>query len=578
MTARAKAAAKKTAKVAAKTTKPAAKKTTKPSTKPAAKTTTKPAAKTASSASSSGKRTTKTSTSTLPGLLGDWVQRVHEAAAILSKHPQVDVLARWQGPPVDPAVLDAIEAKLGVPLGEAARNLYLQADGLALVWVPKGEGPRAIRGRPTMRSLEPLTSGGAIALWPVAEVFGLRGAPAFDYRQTTDDGASRWGFDFPGNYYTPAFVRVGDELRVQVGDDHGAAWDGPTVTLDRYLENVLASWGALDARREQFVRGSGEAIEPVPLATLLPSPVTRDEHKLRRALEDRIYNQPLPIPVADWRPLISAALRARDDLVVRLGLQLIVKLGPAAAVIRDELLAYIRRGQRLWEVGDALAALPAEPLARDFMPLLAFAASNTAGAYDGIARALAASLERDPRPEHLAAWLATLTGEARTPYLVALYLRGAGLRAAASEQLRGRVDALDRDPDDRLSAAHYAALAWADLHPEDRRPVIVTHLRHVLADSFAVAAYFERMVDWPVLGECLDAVLAAVAGSGDLAVTKARSRHLARRGPAIVAALRTILADEEPGNRYIRDVILREVAPELPLDAATRARVAALLG
>jgi hypothetical protein len=78
-----------------------------------------------------------------------------------------------------------------------------------------------------------------------------------------------WGFDFPGNFYTPAFVRVGDGLQVRVGDDHGAAWDGPTVSFERYLENVLATWGSIDERVKHFVKGKGKPVAAVPLVRLL---------------------------------------------------------------------------------------------------------------------------------------------------------------------------------------------------------------------------------------------------------------------------------------------------------------------
>jgi hypothetical protein len=102
-----------------------------------------------------------------------------------------------------------------------------------------------------------------IALMPVNEVFGLgRPRPFFDYAQFMPGAPHHWGFDFPGNYYTPAFVVTDAGLRVKVGDDHGAAWDGPAVPFERYMEAVLATWGSVEARARVFVRGSGKPPKP----------------------------------------------------------------------------------------------------------------------------------------------------------------------------------------------------------------------------------------------------------------------------------------------------------------------------
>lgn len=204
------------------------------------------------------------------GALSGWLQRLNAAIATLQAHPEVDVVANWQAPGATAAQLDAVEAKLGLKLDPAIRSLYQQVNGLALVWGPKGECPRPVKGRPTMMYIESLWgSRGAIFLYPIGEVFGVSGPATFDYAQFMPGDPPHWGFDFPGNFYTPAFVRVGDQLRVRVGDDHGAAWDGPTVTFERYLENVLASWGSIDERARQFVTGKGAAIQPMQLAKLL---------------------------------------------------------------------------------------------------------------------------------------------------------------------------------------------------------------------------------------------------------------------------------------------------------------------
>ena len=206
----------------------------------------------------------------LTGPLGDWLARLNASIASLQADPRVDVVVNWQAPGATVEQLDAVEAKLGVKLGPAIRNFYQQVNGLALVWGPKGECPKPLRGRPKMMYMESLGGArGAIYMPPVGDVFGVRGQPEFDYAQFMDGAPSHWGFDFPGNFYTPAFVRVGDGLQVRVGDDHGAAWDGPTVSFERYLENVLASWGSIDERARQFVQGKGKPVAALPLAKLL---------------------------------------------------------------------------------------------------------------------------------------------------------------------------------------------------------------------------------------------------------------------------------------------------------------------
>ncbi|MBK9754598.1 MAG: hypothetical protein IPO88_14035 [Nannocystis sp.] len=268
------------AKVPAKKAAAAAKVTAKVTAKAAAKVTpTKAAAKVTPTKAAAKVTPTKAATKVTPkqaapaattGALSGWLQRLNAAIAALQAHPEVDVVANWQAPGATAAQLDAVEAKLGLKLDPAIRNLYQQVNGLALVWGPKGECPRSVKGRPTMMYIESLWgSRGAIFLYPIGEVFGVKGRPTFDYAQFMPGDPPHWGFDFPGNFYTPAFVQVGDELRVRVGDDHGAAWDGPTVSFERYLENVLASWGSIDQRAEQFVTGKGAAIKPMQLAKLL---------------------------------------------------------------------------------------------------------------------------------------------------------------------------------------------------------------------------------------------------------------------------------------------------------------------
>lgn len=205
------------------------------------------------------------------GPLGDWVARLNAMIAVLKKHPGVELLEKRVGTPAQAKDLRLIERELGFDLDPAVRDLYLQANGVLVVWIRRGERGNIPRSRHlSARDLEFVPPGaGVIALAPAHQVFGKPGPVRMDYAKFMPGEPPHWGFDFPGNYYTPAFVRVDDALKVKVGDDHGAAWDGPVVTLERYMEVVLATWGSIDARARVFVRGKGAAVLPMTLDQVL---------------------------------------------------------------------------------------------------------------------------------------------------------------------------------------------------------------------------------------------------------------------------------------------------------------------
>ncbi len=251
----AKAPAKKVAKAAA--AKVPAKKVAKAA---AAKVTAKlPAKKVAKAAASTG------------GGVASWIARLDAKIAELRASSGAKVLAVWRGDPISSETIKEIEAKVGA-LDAGIRDFYAQANGLGLVWVLADahvRGSLKEDGRPSMRELEDLPpSAGVIALIPLEEVFGLTEAPFFDYAEFMPASSPHWGFDFPGNFYTPAFVREGDALTVKVGDDHGAAWDGKAVSFEQYLEGVLATWGLVNARADVFIHGKGRA-RPMTLAQAL---------------------------------------------------------------------------------------------------------------------------------------------------------------------------------------------------------------------------------------------------------------------------------------------------------------------
>ena len=260
--AKAKAPAKKVAKAA--TAKVPAKKVAKAATaeKAAKKVTAKAAAKKVA------KKVAKAA-SPAGGGLASWSTRLDKMIAALRADAGVKVLAVWRGEPISPESIAAVEGKIGIGLDAGIRDFYAQANGLAVVWVLADAHVRVSLkqdGRPSMQELEELPpSAGVIALIPLEEVFGVDEAPFFDYARFMPETPPHWGFDFPGNFYTPAFVRVGSELRVKVGDDHGAAWDGKAVTFEMYLEGVLATWALVAARADVFIHGKGRA-KPMTLA------------------------------------------------------------------------------------------------------------------------------------------------------------------------------------------------------------------------------------------------------------------------------------------------------------------------
>lgn len=262
----AKAAAKKTsAKTAEAATRAAAKKTAKAATPGAGKAAAKKATK---AAGSSGKAAPVVS-----GPLADWVARFRSMVSTLESDPRAHVLASWEGPRMVPGLIKEVEKRIGGPLDPAIGNVYLQVNGFGVVWVPKGRevGVRlSRRKRPSMMDLEGLPPGaGVIAVMPIHEVFGLGRRPFFDYAQFMPGEPPHWGFDFPGNFYTPAFVQTSQGLMVKVGDDHGASWDAPAVTFERYMENVLATWGGVAARARVFIKGKGKPVKEESLTQAL---------------------------------------------------------------------------------------------------------------------------------------------------------------------------------------------------------------------------------------------------------------------------------------------------------------------
>lgn len=206
-------------------------------------------------------------------------------AAEVSSHPRVHVVALHRGPPRDPETLDPGFVRVfGVAPGDDVRSFYAARDGCALVWMDREDAAfdatkhRFEEGMPVARMFDDLVteSTHAIVMPGLDHVLGANG---MDYAcQNAQLGGAREryqrsfvAFDFPGGYYTPAFVVERARLAVQVGDDHGVFDDGrPTVSFDAYLEAVIATKGSIRSRHDLF------GLHPSPARVLGAAPTIDD--------------------------------------------------------------------------------------------------------------------------------------------------------------------------------------------------------------------------------------------------------------------------------------------------------------
>lgn len=237
--------------------------------------------------------------------LGDFRERLIARIAELAARDDIKVLYSVIGDPVSPEAVDAAGAKLGVSWSPEERELYARMNGFCLVWVstdaPQFEKSihKPKKGRPAPKLLEELDTSAfrVIDMRPIEDVVDT----PVDYAKWLSDETPRIGFDFPGNYTTPALVIRDGRVMVEVGDDHGAAWDSRASTLEDYAETILATWGDVELRRAIYLKGElgvGRAYfesHPVPLASLLPPPLPKsaaEEAKLARLLS-RTYGKDL---------------------------------------------------------------------------------------------------------------------------------------------------------------------------------------------------------------------------------------------------------------------------------------------
>ena len=274
----------------------------------------------------------KAGTAGLPDLprtrLSDFRERFLAMIAELEANPDVRILCKVVGDPTSPAKLDAVATRNGFSLSAEERDFYARMNGSALVWAaihskaydPKVHKPK--KGWPTMPFLEGLDVAAIriISMPPFDKVFER----PFDYSEWLDESPPRIGFDFPGNYTTPAFVIRDGRITVEVGDDHGACWDGRSTSFEDYVETVLATYGDVTVRRDIYVDrklGVGRAHfqqKPFALASILPARLELKDEKEERKLRNLLSRTYTHLLDAKTIALAVAALRSTDTELVKL--------------------------------------------------------------------------------------------------------------------------------------------------------------------------------------------------------------------------------------------------------------------
>ncbi|MFY0534476.1 BRCT domain-containing protein [Nannocystis pusilla] len=187
--------------------------------------------------------------------------------AELEAHPRVHLAIVHRGPPRDPgSIVPPFVSRLGIAPTDDVIAFYAERDGCALVWLDRDDPQldAAVHARddrmPTIARIDELMTDTMhlIAMPAIDRVFGPEGLDYSRAHATIDGEMERYarsfvGFDFVGDWYTPAFLVDRGVVRVQVGDDHGVFDDGrPTVSFDDYVGAVVATKGSNRWRGELF--------------------------------------------------------------------------------------------------------------------------------------------------------------------------------------------------------------------------------------------------------------------------------------------------------------------------------------
>lgn len=205
----------------------------------------------------------------------------------LEAHPDVAVIWKWFGEPATPAAVRAAGTKLGWKMTDEDVAFYTAINGATVAWVSRRDlafDPKVHKLRTSQpKATDHETLGAALGVLAFLPITEMARKP-LDYKLLNSmDGPSRIAFELPGNYYTPALTFTSKGATVQVGDDHGAAWDGLTCSFIDYVETTLATWGSLGIRKTVFgsTKGKKQLGKPVPLASLLPAASTVDDKAVR---------------------------------------------------------------------------------------------------------------------------------------------------------------------------------------------------------------------------------------------------------------------------------------------------------
>lgn len=204
-------------------------------------------------------------------------QRLLDMIEALKGNKAVAVVYAHIGTPLEIASLQKVASSAGVKLTPEQIAFYSEVGEFYLVWAPihhpsydaKVHKPKP--GRPNMFTLEQLdTAAFRIIAMPTLNEVLVKNPMTYD----SDDDIARYGFDFPGNFETPALVKEQDgTLNVAVGSDYGADWDSRTTTFGDYVELVISSWGDVASRRTFYQSGKkAKAPAPITLESLLPKP------------------------------------------------------------------------------------------------------------------------------------------------------------------------------------------------------------------------------------------------------------------------------------------------------------------
>lgn len=213
------------------------------------------------------------------GPLSDYMDRVEKRVAELRADPRIFV-RYYRAPGVSSTTLQKMAKNWDVDAwSESIQNFYRQANGFMLCWFAQQhpdwkQYKDSIRlsetSFPTSYQMEnlPWELGGMIWLLPIEDALNPKAGYinfAYDVLDPQTErqlcGRSFRGeelersirvFEYAIHYYPIGFLSgkgISDPF-VLCGDDYGACWEGSSVTnFEGYLENLLSSYGRIDARR-----------------------------------------------------------------------------------------------------------------------------------------------------------------------------------------------------------------------------------------------------------------------------------------------------------------------------------------